>query len=391
MNRLGTFTAACHALGSSRRWLLVALAALIALPAFGARPAEAQRARPTPWGVCAPGVSIAGYSDALDKATFEGTNIGGLSGLVHDAERGVYYALVDNEDGQPARFYTLSIASPTSQGFPAPVVLDVTVLTDENGEPFTDENFDGEAIAVTRAGNLLIASETEPSIREFSIDGQLLRELRVPDRFLIEPVGAGQPNASLESVTVTPSGRSVYSAMEAALSTDGEDQIRILRHNGFRFNRTANTSEFYYQTEPGQVVGEMVALSETELLVLERSFTPGFGNTIRLFLTSTAGAPDVSNVDSLDGAGFDPLPKRLIVDIVDCPDDGVPVLQPQPNALLDNFEGLALGPVSRGQQIVYLLSDDNFNTGVQITRLIALGIDPDLLDGPVVPAIPLSE
>jgi len=383
MTRRGFFAAARRALGGPRRWLLLLLAVLIALPAVVAQPAEKLRGRSTSWGVCAPGVSIAGFSDALDKTTFARTNVGGLSGLAYDAGRGVYYAVVDNENHRQARFYTLWIKAPNSQGFPDPIVLDVTWLTDADGEQFTDQNFDGEAITATPDGTLLVASETEPSIREFSLAGELLRELPIPERFLVEPAGEGQPNESLESVTVTPSGRYVYSAMESPLASDGENQIRILRHDGFRSGQEATATQFYYQTEPGLVVGEMVALSDTDLLVLERTFTEGFGNTIHLYLTTTAGAQDVSDIDSLDGAGVDPLPKQLIVDLAECPPGDATVLQPQPNPLLDNFEGLALGPIVREQQIVYLLSDDNFNRGVQITRLIALAVDPDLLDGPV--------
>ena len=42
--------------------------------------------------------------------TFEGTQVGGLSGLTYDAEAGVYYALSDDRSQlSPARFYTLGI------------------------------------------------------------------------------------------------------------------------------------------------------------------------------------------------------------------------------------------------------------------------------------------
>ncbi|HSH82516.1 MAG TPA: hypothetical protein VLA19_28635, partial [Herpetosiphonaceae bacterium] len=56
---------------------------------------------------CAPGVDFLGFSDALNKQVFEGTNVGGLSGLVYDRQRDVYYSLVDNERSSEARFYTL--------------------------------------------------------------------------------------------------------------------------------------------------------------------------------------------------------------------------------------------------------------------------------------------
>ncbi len=125
-----------------------------------------------------------------------------------------------------------------------------------------------------------------------------------------------------------------------------------------------------------------MALSDTELLVLERSWVPDVGNTARIFLTSTAGATDVSDVESLDGAGVEPLPKELLVDIVKCPPGDAIAKETQPNPLLDNFDGLALGPVVDGQyQTIYMLSDDNFSP-LQVTRIIALGIDLELLGEP---------
>ena len=63
---------------------------------------------------CAPGVDFLGFSDKLDKQTFEGTNVGGLSGLTYDASRDVYYGLVDNEGATAARFYTLRLPTGAS-------------------------------------------------------------------------------------------------------------------------------------------------------------------------------------------------------------------------------------------------------------------------------------
>jgi hypothetical protein len=51
-----------------------------------------------------------------------------------------------------------------------------------------------------------------------------------------------------------------------------------------------------------------------------------------------------------------------------------PAHQAEPTPLLDNVEGMALGPVaSDGRRILYMISDDNF-TNAQITRLYELSI-----------------
>ena len=55
---------------------------------------------------CARGVDFLGFSDALNKQQYEGTTVGGLSGLTYDARGGVYYGVVDNGPAatSPARF-----------------------------------------------------------------------------------------------------------------------------------------------------------------------------------------------------------------------------------------------------------------------------------------------
>jgi hypothetical protein len=363
------------------RWIAVLTILVVMLAALTVQPADARWPRVPGWNACAPGVLMAGYSDRLDKATYEGVSVGGLSAIALDEDSGQYYALVDNQSGEPARVYTLSIAPPRLTGFQGAAIEGVTVLSDA-AEPLNETDFDGEGIAVTPGGTLLIASETEPSIREFSLDGSLIDELPMPAHFLIAPAGEGRENESLEGLTMSPSGQAVYSANESPLLVDGEGQIRFLRHAWAGTGQVTTSEEFYYQTDPGLSVGELLALSDTELLVLERTFVPDQGNTIRIFLTTTASAPDVSGVPSLDGAGVEPLTKKLLVDIAACPPGDALAKQPQPNPLLDNFEGLAWGPrTQRGYRTLYILSDDNFNP-VQVTRLIALSIDESLLELP---------
>ena len=141
-------------------------------------------------------------------------------------------------------------------------------------------------------------------------------------------------------------------------------------------------------------VAEVLALSDNELLVLERGFVGGQGNTIRIFRLSLAGLPEVSDVASLASLSQAEhesalASKTLLLDLVDCPDSGA-MPRPdavQPNGLFDNFEAMALGPVlPGGWQSLVLVSDNNTNPQFQITRVIALalpqseivGLTPDL-------------
>ena len=327
---------------------------------------------------CAPGVDFLGFSDALNKQVFEGTNVGGLSGLVYDRQRDVYYSLVDNERSSEARFYTLHVPV-TPVGLGTPVVLDVTTLRDSSGQPFTGDNVDLEGIVLTRQGELLIASENEPLIRRFSLEGTLLGELQVPERFRLAPLGEGQDNLTFESLSISPNGRSLFTATEGALlpdgtTADGGSRTRILRYEDRGPGGFEPAEQFPYLTDPGLFIAEVVALSEHELLVLERGFVLGMGNTIRVYSVSLAGATDVSDVASLATAGIAPVEKELVFDLASCPPSGATNSAPQPNPLLDNFEGLALGPHLPGGRRALLLQSDNNFRGTQITRLIVVGV-----------------
>ena len=110
--------------------VLLALCAAIVVGMGSATAAPPQTEAPE----CAAGVDFLGFSDALNKRSFEGTSVGGLSALTYDGRRGVYYSLVDNGPAatSEARFYTFRI--PTKGGtLGTPRVLDVTTLRDAAG------------------------------------------------------------------------------------------------------------------------------------------------------------------------------------------------------------------------------------------------------------------
>lgn len=329
-------------------------------------------------GGCECGVRFLGFSDALNKTTYGGTDVGGLSDLTYDKKRDAYYAVVDNQGATPARFYTLDITVDRDT-LSDPSITEVTYLRGTSGEPFAGEKTDNEGLAVTRNGELFVSSETEPSIRRFSGDGRLLGALPVPAKFLVER-GQAESNRTFESLALSPNEHSLFTAVEAPLradgrTNDGRARIRILRYDdrgpgGFR-----PAGEYFYRTEPGQYVVEIVALSENDLLVLERSYTPGFGNTVRIFRASLEHAADVSGEPTLAAPGLEPVDKRLLVDVADCPPSGAETPGTQPNPLLDNYEGLALGPrLPRGHRALLLISDDNFND-VQVTRVAGIAVD----------------
>jgi hypothetical protein len=171
------------------RLLIVGLAFLVAICAavFAVQSTATADRRGVGSPECATGVGFLGFSDALNKRTYEGTSVGGLSALAYTGRRDTYYSLVDNGPtaASEARFYTLRI--PLKKRLGTPELLDVTTLKDASGQPFTASDFDGEGLALTRRRDLLASSETEPSIRRFDPDGNLIEELPVPQKFEVAP------------------------------------------------------------------------------------------------------------------------------------------------------------------------------------------------------------
>src|SRR5215210_9431776 len=134
--------------------------------------------------------------------TFQDTTIGGLSGLTYDAGRNVYYAVSDDRgEKQAPRFYTLQIDLDGS-GIKDVRFLGVTTLDSDANTPGIQpyELNDSDLEDIQLVGNeLLISSERDkngrPWIRRFALDGTLLGELPLPDRFLTvnEPGPDGRP------------------------------------------------------------------------------------------------------------------------------------------------------------------------------------------------------
>ncbi|WP_164929131.1 esterase-like activity of phytase family protein [Gloeobacter violaceus] len=369
-----------------------ALAALSAAALTGAAlGSSAALAQPTKVGT----ISFIGEVTFPTATFFDNTQVGGLSGITYDAERNVYYTVSDDRSSiNPARFYTVAIdlAANTLAGVQ---FTGVTTLLDGAGQPFAASSIDPEGIAFT-GRTVYISSEGEvsstrivdPFVNRFALNGEQNRELPVPLKFLPYPatvpttVGI-RNNLALESLTLTPNKAFLYSATENALVQDGPQASlsegspsRILRFNTLSGRPTA---EYLYPVEPipnapvppeafatNGLVDLLALDDEGTLLALERAFSEGVGNTVKLYEISTAGATDIRDIGSLsaiDIARVKPVQKRLLLDLA--------VL----GIVLDNLEGLTLGPtLGDGRRALILVSDNNFSE-TQFTQFLGFAVD----------------
>lgn len=319
---------------------------------------------------------------AVAEMRFDGTRIGGLSGIDYDPVSNTYYAISD-EAGSNARYYALQLdlAKINRDGTGDGVrFTGVVRLRGSDGRAFVGRSVDAESIRVdARAARLYWSSEgnpgigVPPSVREMTLAGDPVRSLPLPAKYAPRAGRGVRGNLAFESLTLSPDGTRVIAATENALRQDGGPATlssgspsRVLV-----WDRTSGRilSEHVYVTDavakppllPGAVamngLSELLALDARRMIALERSYSVGAGFTVRLFLTSLDGATDVKAQGALAGASFTPMRKHLLLDV------GAPRASLDQSAPIDNYEGLTLGPrLPNGNRTLVLVSDDNFSS-----------------------------
>ena len=116
-------------------------------------------------------------------------------------------------------------------------------------------------------------------------------------------------------------------------------------------------------------ISEILALSDTRMLVLERAGVQNdkgrYRNYVRLYEVETAGATDIAQLATLTGASYALMTKRLVLD-----------LNQAGLRRVDNLEGMAFGPrLANGHASLVLVSDDNFNDK-QVTQFLLFEVMP---------------
>ncbi|MCO5730513.1 esterase-like activity of phytase family protein [Rhizobium sp. SSA_523] len=354
-----------------------AIAFFSLMPAH-ATPVGATQSTPCPFGDCTAGISLA-YAGEFDIATgtiVDGVEFGGLSGIDFDPATGHYVAISDDRSEKaPARFYELQIDA-AADGIKAVNVLRSVTLKTEKGEAFALKTVDPEAIRLGKDG-IFWTSEGDakqllpPFLRLAGADGAFVRDFALPQGFAPTSDNASgiRNNLAFEGLTLLPDGDAMVQ-VESSLNQDGP--IASLTSGALarmiRYDRLTGEpkAEYVYPIEPisqapktakgekgwnDNGVSEILALDNHRLLVLERGFAEGFGNSIRLYMVDTDGATDVRSVASLVKAEqpIVPLRKSQVLDL------RAMGLAP------DNLEGMTFGKGSDGSDLLIFVSDNNFN------------------------------
>ncbi len=374
-----------------RRTLLL-IAPLAAL--LFARPAAADS------GATIGSLELLGAVTVPNDVEVDGTLVGGLSGIDYDPVSKEWAIISDDKsDHAPARFYLAHI---DISGSGPKVTLEHAVpFREEDGSLYPSskaggEVADPEAIRFDPSGKALWwTSEGSgklklmPFVRETAPDGKFMAKLTLPSMFDMQDAKTTGPrdNLTFEGLSFTPDHDALWLGMESALAQDGPiatvDAGSIARFTKFDLSGKV-LGQYAYPVDPIQSktggphsdngVSEVLALDANRLLVVERSGVEGpdkWTMYIRIYEADAAGATDVSGVASLAGASYQPMKKRLILDLSKLPELGSPTLP-----FVDNIEGVSFGPdLPDGHRSLMLVSDNNFNP-VQVTQFLAFEVLP---------------
>ncbi|GJI93341.1 3-phytase [Duganella caerulea] len=335
------------------------------------------------------------------RQQFQNTMVGGLSGIDYDAASGEWVIISDDRSANnPARYYSARLAY-DAQAFKSVELTGVTVLLQPDGSSYpSKEDYkvrggvvpDLETIRVDpRDGSIWYASEgdvglgLDPFVRHAARDGHYLSTMPLPALFSVSTDHKTGPrnNLSFEGLSFAPDGGTLWVSMEGPLYQDGEaptpelGAVNRITH----FARDGKVlGQFAYPlgaipATPGKGkfadngISEIVALSDTRLLAMERSGVQGadgkYKDYVRVFEIDTDGASDIRQLPSLRGASYQPVRKRLVLDVNQLK---LPIV--------DNLEGMSFGPtLANGHASLVLISDDNFGKN-QVTQLLLFEVIP---------------
>ena len=331
-----------------------------------------------------------------EDLTYGGAPVGGLSSIDWDAARGEFVLVSDDRSVHgPARFYSARMQYDEG-GLHKVWLTGMHALLSPAQQPYANAQLAHEDIAVPDAeamrvvpgtNRLLWTSEGDfprgfgPELNEIRRDGHWLQRWPLPAALTqISPDSGPRNSFTLEGMSFSPDGRTLWLSMEGALKQDGPmptpgNAGAPVRITALDAAKRQPTRQIAYQPDalPESIaflpqravngVSDILADGDDHLLVLERSFSLGEGWGAKLYRIDlrAEASSDVLNLQRLVPGQFKPAAKTLVLDFARLGLRSV-----------DNLEGMSWGPsLASGERVLVLVSDNNFNPA-QVTQFIAL-------------------
>lgn len=322
------------------------------------------------------------------RLQFQGTTVGGLSGIDYNKERDEYYLICDDRsDLNPARFYTMKI--PLSvKGIDTVQLLGVTSFTAQNGKSFPNKTQDPlhvpdpEAMRYNPVSNTLVwSSEGErivrkdkliledPAIYLTNLQGQVTDTFPIPPNMHMHRTENGpRQNGVFEGLAFANNYNTLYVSVEEPIYEDGpraglDDTTGWVRIIKYDVPSRQPVAQYAYRIDPVvqepisrgafivNGIPDILAINDHQLLVTERSFSTGrLTCNIRVYLAELNGAENIAGVESLQSnPPKNPVQKTLLLNM------------DKLGRWTDNVEGATFGPIlPNGKRSLLFVSDDNF-------------------------------
>ncbi len=311
------------------------------------------------------------------------THVGGLSGI--DYNNGIYYLACDNPSNP--RYYK------------ATIILNETSISNITFNKVikiqdTSKYFDLESIRYNAKTNqILLTSEghiktnKDPFFVSCSPIGKIENYFNIPSTFYSNSEKGPRHNGTLEGLSKSYDGNGYWIAMELPLETDGPmpqltNTISPVRITYIDPLINAPLKQFAYLLDPISkepkcdfAVNGLTEILEYDIdkfLIVERSYSSGFGNqgnTVKIFSADASQATNTLTMKDLKDKDFISATKELLLDFED-------FREKLSFGSVDNIEGITFGPtLPNGNKSLILVADNNFNTlGPQLNQFILLEI-----------------
>jgi len=270
-------------------------------------------------------------------------NFGGWSGLALDADGRGFFAISD------AGAWMSGTLAYDAAGKPiAMQSVRLGPIQSSAGEPLRSRDRDAEGVALIEGsaatGSVLISFERKHRIARFDLDEQ---GLSVAKSSVVLPPGAKRmkANGGLEAIVVLrggPNKGSLVAMPETLRDSDGN-------HIGWMWVK-GEPRQFQLTNGGDFDVTDAAPLPDGGLLVLERRYRWGEGVKMRLRLIKQPQLQPGATIDA-----------ESLIDA-------------DASREIDNMEGLTAHVGLGGEIVVTMISDDNFNHGLQRTILLQFAL-----------------
>lgn len=351
---------------------------------------------------------LSGLTDTLEEGTPHNRLGGHGSGIAYTGRGNRYVMCADRgpADGATAykcrlQFVDISVDRVGAEWRVEVKLVSTVMLTDPSGRPLVGASwafegglrFDPEGVGMSVDGRVFVSDEYGPSILEFDHKGRASScRIGVPEKFQINHPASSpskelasnrkgrQPNRGMEGLTVSPDGRYVWGIMQSpllqdgALDSEGNRAGVNVRMLGIDL-RTGETREYVYVLDdPSYGISEILAVSESMFLVIERDGKAGSKARRKTVMRiDTSGAADISHVESLPSRQLPPeitpVKKHLFIDLLSA-EYGL-----SGDSFPEKIEGLAFGPDLPDGRGLLLVSSDNDFVASRPTVILAFGVD----------------